>query len=321
MKITEKKKDILKDVLLVILGGIISAVTSLYIYYGEKNGIETRTVETLAKYFDSVDNEMSYTEALETVYEESEKLKTEIKDLEEGNINPILIKKAKDYASSNDYFTALLILKTIEKPDSETSNLIKEYSQKYESEIIDQIDSYIDKNNVEEAKKLLNSSLEIIPDSEMLQNKKKEIDDNKITNMIQVVPAYQTGGNEYKEYDPSINGATESFSMGGIKYTNGMTFDADINIFNDASWAVYNLNGEYTSLSFVVGHVDGTDLGEETVLQVIFDGNIHKEIALQPDMYPQNETIDITGVKQMKLQVLSSGSSNPLYGIGNPVIQ
>lgn len=316
MKISRMKKDIL----LLVIGWVITAAPTLYIYFDEKSGIEEKTVETLSKYFDTIDDEMSYSDALETVYKESEKMKSEIKNLEEGNTNSALIKKAKDYALLNDYFTALIILETIDEPDLETKNLIKEYSQKYESGIISLVDSYIDDNNIEEAKKVLNSSLEILSNSETLSNKKKELD-NEIMNMVQVCPAYQSGGNTYKEYDPNINGITESFSMGGIKYTNGMTFDADINIFNDSSWAIYNLDEKYASISFVVGHVDGTDLGKQTVLQIIFDGNIYKEINLFPDMYPQNETIDVTGVKQLKLQVLSSGNVNPLYGIGNPLIR
>ncbi len=139
--------------------------------------------------------------------------------------------------------------------------------------------------------------------------------------MTDVVPAYQSGGNEYKEYTASNSGGTEYFSMGGVKYTYGMTFDADINVFNDVSWAVYNLDNKYRSLEFVVCHVDGTDIGETNKMDIFYDGTLTEQIDLAPDMAPKNITLDITGVNQLKIQLYPSGISNPVYGIGNPVIK
>lgn len=139
--------------------------------------------------------------------------------------------------------------------------------------------------------------------------------------MLSVAPAYQSGGNPYKEYSYSDNSGTETFSMGGIKYTDGMTFNADINIFDDVSWAVYNLGGNYNTLEFTVGHVDGTFNGDKNTLQVFFDGELREEIPLSPDMLPEPITLDVSGVGQMKMQVLASGNDNPVYGVGNPIIK
>ncbi len=126
-----------------------------------------------------------------------------------------------------------------------------------------------------------------------------------------ISPAYQTGGNAYKEYSSYKSGGTESFSMAGIKYTDGMTFNADINVINDVSWAIYNLNSSYKTLAFTVGHVDNTYNGDSTVMQIFYDGKLEKEVELSPDMYPEKVSLNVNGVNQLKIQVLSSGSDNP----------
>jgi len=77
--------------------------------------------------------------------------------------------------------------------------------------------------------------------------------------MTDIVPAYQSGQYEhcYKEYSAYSSGGTESFSMGGVKYTNGMIFD----LYNSyESWGVYNLNSKYNSINCIIGHVDDSSL-------------------------------------------------------------
>lgn len=315
------KNELKVAVIGAIVGAFITGAISLFIYFDGKNGIETKTVETLTKYFDSVDKDMSYNEALEAVYKESKKMKSELGDLRAGNINGILVESAQQFANSKDYVSALSILNGIEKKSYQINNLINEYTKKYESDVTDQVESLVDEDNTEEAKKILETALKIVPNSKVIKNKKQEINNLYRQNMVEIVPAYQSGGNEYKEYNTNKTGGTEFFKMAGIKYSDGMTFNADINIFDDVSWAIYNLNGKYTSLNFTVGHVDDTDIGDKTVLQVLYDGKLKKEIPLAPDMLSRKVKLNVTGVKQLKLQVPSSGSDSPLYGIGNPVIQ
>lgn len=304
-----------------LVGALLTGAVSLYIYYDGKHGIETKTVETLAKYFDSVDKEMSYNQALEAVYNDTQNMKSEIADLKSGKIDGILIESAQDFANSNNYITALSILNSVETKSPKIDALINDYTQKYENSVMKEVESLEKEDNFDKAKKVLEDGLKIASNSKVLKNKQQELNKVHSQNMVEKVPAYQSGGNEYKEYNANKTGATEYFTMGGVKYTNGMTFNADINIFDDVSWAVYKLDGKYSNLSFTVCHVDDTDLGDKTTLQVLYDGNLKKEISLAPDMYPKKVTLDISGVKQLKLQVPSSGGDGPVYGVGNPIIQ
>lgn len=62
-----------------LIGAIIPTVGSLVIFFlgnfSTQATIEKNTVETLSHYFDSVDKDMSYKQALQAIYKENEKLK------------------------------------------------------------------------------------------------------------------------------------------------------------------------------------------------------------------------------------------------------
>lgn len=238
----------------------------------------------------------------------------------EEEINKI-IQSATEYGNSFDYVQALSILNNVENKTSEIDLLINDYTQKYESTIIEQANNLKTEEKLDDASNLINDALNILPNSQILKDKLQEIKSSYPQNMIDVVPAYQSGGNTYTEYTSLKSGASEYFTMGGVKYTNGMTFNADINIFDDVSWAVYNLDNKYKSLEFILGHVDGSDLGRETFLEIYYDGELKEEISVTPDMLPKSVSLDLNGVSQLKMQVRSSGNNGPLYGLGNPVIK
>ena len=239
-----------------------------------------------------------------------------------AEINKSIIERAKSFADSNDFFNALNILHSASNKTSEINMYINDYTTQYELSIIDQINNLSQENKLDEANIIVIDALKIIPDSQILKDKQQEIEDSFPKNMVDIVPAYESGGNGYKEYSTTKEGATDYFTMAGVKYTNGITFDADINILSDGiTWAVYNLNNEYTSLEFVICHVDGTYLGNETSLQIFHDGILKEEIPLKPDMMPKSVSLDVTGVTQLKMQVHESGLDHPLYGLGNPILK
>lgn len=324
------KREIIVGVISAIVGALVTGIFSVAIFMAEKKSIEEETVKTMSEYFDSVDKDMSYDEAFKAIYQqqkeladENERLNSELTNLE-ANVtekNETTIKNAETYAESGDFENALLLLKSIKDKTTQVEVFINDYTQKYEEQVISKADSLLAESKYDESMTVVDDALNILPDSTALLNKKDSIQGSLPQNMTEVVPAYQSGGNTYTEYCSSNSGGTESFSMGGVKYSNGMTFNADYNIFEDISWAIYNLEGKYTSPEFTVCHVDGTDNGDPTTLQIFYDGNLKKEIPLKPDMSPQKVTIDLTGVNQLKMQVPASGGDNPLYGVGNPMIK
>ncbi|MDR1704190.1 MAG: NPCBM/NEW2 domain-containing protein [Clostridiales bacterium] len=142
--------------------------------------------------------------------------------------------------------------------------------------------------------------------------------------MTDILPAYQASESSYKEYSAAKNGLEESFELGGVKYFDGLVIQAPY--AKADNWAVYNLNNQYSSLSGILCHVDGTtvemDQRYKPKLQVFCDGNLKVEYDLSSDMPPTDISIDVIGVTQLKLVVTQAGLlPGPFYGIGNPVLK
>ena len=137
--------------------------------------------------------------------------------------------------------------------------------------------------------------------------------------LIDVAPAYQVsnrGEYAYTEFSALKSGGVDKFSMGGVTYTNGMT------LYGNRQWAVYNLNGQFTSLTAIAGHVDVSNPPAEWSYPDIYarffaDGRLVKEIAIYPGMLPIEFSIDLTGVNQLRID----GGVHGKVGIGNPVLK
>lgn len=113
--------------------------------------------------------------------------------------------------------------------------------------------------------------------------------------LTDVCPPYQVSHVDVYAGDPK-----KSFAVMGEKATKGLLYK-DF----DTSYALCNLNGQYKSLSFDVGHVDGSEAYENTpkTLYVYADGEVVKEVALTADAQTQHIDLNVSGVLQLKLEV------------------
>lgn len=279
-------------------------------------------VGELAGAFDFVDEGGDLRDAIESLSVELDARESQIRQLESDDEGQKAIALAGSRWGSGDYPGALSALSEVADASPEAYSVYMDYSTQYTDMVLEQADELANERDYEGAVSLFEEAAEVITDSGLLrklEEGKRSVEERRPKNMLDVVRAYESGGNDYTEFSSKESGA-ESFSMGGVKYMDGMTFSADINIFDDVSWAIYNLGGSYTALEFTACHVDGTDLGEDTVMQVFCDGELREEIPLSPDMMPVDVSLDLTGVNQLKLQVPSSGAAGPLYGVGDPKI-
>jgi hypothetical protein len=134
--------------------------------------------------------------------------------------------------------------------------------------------------------------------------------------LTDIVPAYQINEHQwYKEFSALQSGGVDRFSIGGVTFTDGITLSGR------GVLGVYNLNGQFTSLSGVFGQVDGTNnwYSGEPYVRFFADGRLVLEILLTAGMYPENINIDLTGVNQLKIEMCSTWNGG-IAGIGNPVI-
>ncbi len=127
-------------------------------------------------------------------------------------------------------------------------------------------------------------------------------------NWLDVCGPYQYYG-EWTEYRLREN---EYFTMSGQKYTNGFTLGKSSNWYNSPFTALFNLNGKYNSLSFTVGHVDGTKDCDRT-LNIYIDGIIAYTKELKCDEVAQRVTIPLNGALQMKIEMTKDKSQD--YGV------
>lgn len=147
-------RDTMKDsVTGAIVGATITGVVSLLIFilgnFSTQSTIEEKTVETLSGYFDSVNKDMTYEQALQIIYKENETLKNDVdklesqidelegrildkqQELDQQNTAEVINKKiqdATDYVNKHDYVQALSILHSVDNKTPEIETLINNYA-------------------------------------------------------------------------------------------------------------------------------------------------------------------------------------------------
>jgi len=108
--------------------------------------------------------------------------------------------------------------------------------------------------------------------------------------LTEVCPPYETYGGS-RSYQTSD---LESFSMAGVKYTNGVTI-------GQADYALFNLNAQYQSITMTMGPVDGTESPNN--IYFIVDGNTIVEYTVEADDYPREITVPLNHGLQLKIAV------------------
>lgn len=120
---------------------------------------------------------------------------------------------------------------------------------------------------------------------------------------------YSSAGSNGKRY---FEKAGSYFEIFGKQYANGIKWQ----VGGTGSLSVHALNGEYTYMEGVLGHIDGTNR-ENGVLQVYYDNELVRTIQLRYDM-PDDLLVldDIGGVRQLKF-IIPEGNQIARYGFGN----
>ncbi len=122
-----------------------------------------------------------------------------------------------------------------------------------------------------------------------------------------------------------LDGSTSlrTFSMGGIKYNEGIMLHASNSmLLTKPAYASFNLDGQYDTISFVAGHISNSNVYESDQLEIYADGELIKTIELKCTLLPQEYIVDVTGCKH--LEFVSGKQTNylmerPVFGIANLV--
>ncbi len=194
--------------------------------------------------------------------------------------------------------------------DNEYFQSLKTSAQdEYVASVTAIVQSHLDVEDYISAKRVVENALTVLTNNEALTALKTKVESQTPTYLLDVCKPYESNG--FAEY---ING--ETISMGGKTYTNGFTMGGDH--YSD-EYAIFNLDGKYSSLSFLVGHIDGHAMLDAAV-KVYCDGVLKNEYVVKNDALPEKITIDITGVRQMKI-VVGGLNRNVSYGFANVTVQ
>ncbi|MCM1181704.1 MAG: hypothetical protein NC347_15745 [Clostridium sp.] len=336
----QRKKQIWKVISLIL--SLVTIGSSFFFHYDGKNSKEKEIVEALSERYEFVDKGMSYERALQEVDEEIEKLKlnneTLQEDMEEsGKENEGLkienanlqnqiamlqneyecsekITLAESYAESGNYEVAIPILSSISEKTEDVVALLQNYTMNYENKIVGNAEALANDGRYDEAIALIDEALEIVPSSQVLNNEKENVTPKYLVETVECYRAENLWLLDSKEY----------IKMGGKSYQNAIfTQSSDIagSMFNReySANAFYNIDGEYSQLSGVAGHIDfsgsGT-IGENDAGQVYSaevtiwgDGKEICTITLSPEDTAKEFNYPVIGVKILEFRVKCSGNS------------
>ncbi len=125
--------------------------------------------------------------------------------------------------------------------------------------------------------------------------------------LMDVCEPYATSS-YYKAY---LQTEGQYFSMGGTKYSNGFTL-CDCN-----DYAIFNLNGKYSTLELSIGHVDDTGM-QDTSVSFYVDGELVKEVYVDTEALPQTVSVPLNSGLQLKIATTDlEAGGYPYVGFGN----
>lgn len=260
-----------------IIGAIITGIISIIIFFlgnfSTQATLEKSTVETLSEYFSSVDKDMSYKEALQIIYKESESAKNNIIELQKqlsdyedqvtelnstDEINKI-IENVAEYWSNKEYTQTLTVLKNSQSVSEDIETLYKQYSDEYCTILIKQADLLISEKKYDQAKEILNEYKSIVYNDDKIKDKLEDIDDN----MPIKLSSLKNSASRY--FDLNTEKTLEDTV--GNKYPSGNSFIAYGEGESNYGYATFYLGKEYKSFTGTIAVSDESENREDTQLE------------------------------------------------------
>ncbi|MBQ8010944.1 MAG: NPCBM/NEW2 domain-containing protein, partial [Oscillospiraceae bacterium] len=96
-------------------------------------------------------------------------------------------------------------------------------------------------------------------------------------------------------YSEAKNPEGGSFQMAGKKYKNGVVFHR----YCFSSSITYNVDGDYSKMSFYLGHQDNTDM-DPVELKVYLDNKFYESFSMAASDVPQMIEIDVRGKQTIR---------------------
>lgn len=219
-----------------------------------------------------------------------------------------ILNESTELINDAKYIEALTLLdKALTVDDNgDFHNMRTTVEDKYVASVTDTVQKHLDDEDYISAARVVNNALTVLPNNAELNALKQSVSDATPIYLLTVCKPYESSC--YEEY---ING--EKFKMGGKEYTNGFTLATDY-----SAYAIFNLNSQYSSISFDLGHVDESGMNTSTI-KIYCDDVLNIEYEVSGGSLPQRLTLDVTGVNQFKITVENFSAAS--YGFGNVTVK
>lgn len=310
--------------LLALLATIAGIASSFYFHWDGKHSI----VDALADRYEFVDKEMSYEQALEELDRDREEMKNDNDQLSAENKNLKTenrklkneldcfekIKLAESYATTGNYKVAIPMLNGITEKPEEVIALLEDYRTKYENSIITDAKTLADSEHLNEATMLIEEALEVIPDSQLLNSMKSSFTPKYLVDTIECYKAENLWLLDKKE-QMKISGKSYKHAI----YSQSSDIAGNMLNMDYSANAFYNLDGKYSKISGVVGHIDFSGSGTigmndggrvyDAEITILGDSEVLERITLLSDTPAKDFNISIDGVKILEFLVECKGNS------------
>jgi hypothetical protein len=130
------------------------------------------------------------------------------------------------------------------------------------------------------------------------------------TPFLRTAPAYDVSDQNNVKIEDTVQ-------MGGSQYSNAIIYQA---YANHPHHSLHNLNGQYTRVTGYIGRVDGTAQYGVT-FNFIADGNVIASYELNALDLPQRITLNVHGVRNLRIQVVTEHWASPSYAFANAIIE
>lgn len=292
-----------------LITALIATLTSVLIFFlgnfSTQATLEKNTVETLSEYFDSVDKDMSYKQALQTVYEESKQKDEEIKQKDEEisilNQQNTKFENEMSKIPNFEFKNPILIADGLKVQDSVNKSVLVVDNNNYYSEGI------------------LNLVLKNMFSYDAAQNTvfynatgENVFSETKV-DLFETNVLYE--GTCYGTFLPTDG---KTFSMGSNTYNKGFVIYDDHSLFGEGDgYALFDLQGKYSKMTFDVGRTNEYEK-QDVVLKVYLNDEYVEEYSLNAQSPPVQLEIGLNYANNMKLEI--TGGSRVKYGFSNVIL-
>lgn len=280
-----------------IIGALITTLGSVFIFFigdfSTQDTLEKSTVATLSEYFDSVNKDMSYKQALQTIYEASKQ-----KDEEIGKLN-----------QQNDDFQTQI--SSIPKFEFRNPSLISDGLKVKSVILVDNIYYYSEYilNIVLNNKLSYDSSQNTV----FYNASEENISAETKVDLFDTNVLYE--GTCYIKYLPSDG---NTFSMGSSTYNKGFAIYDDHSLFGEGDgYVLFDLQGKYSKIAFDVGRTNEYEK-QDVILKVYLNDEYIEEYSLNAQSPPVQLEIGLNYSNNMKLEV--TGGNRVKYGFANVIL-